>query len=142
MAPAWLIRPLTGDDLDGVKALWAATDGLGVGPGDTPEAIRRFLSRNPGLSLVATVEGRIVASVLCGHVGRGGYIYRLAVALGWRRQGLAAALVKRCLAGLKDAGIPRCQVFVESGNEAAQMFWIALAGRLRDDLIVLSIDVA
>jgi ribosomal protein S18 acetylase RimI-like enzyme len=142
MTSPWSIRPLAREDLDDVKALWTATEGLGVGPGDGTDAILRFLERNPGLSLAAVVEGRIVGSVLCGHDGRRGYLYRLAVASAFRRRGLAAEMVRQCLAKLTGAGIPRCQVFVEHDNENAKVFWVAMAGRLRDDLVVFSIDGA
>jgi ribosomal protein S18 acetylase RimI-like enzyme len=140
-AGAWSIHPFLAADITEAKALWAATEGLGVGPGDAPEDLERFLERNPGLSLIARSEGRMTASVLCGHDGRRGYIYRLAVSPETRRRGLAAELVRRCIAALRAAGIPRCQVFVEADNDAAREFWIAMRGRLREDLVVLSIDV-
>jgi len=139
---AWSTRPFLAADFDDVMALWTATEGLGVGPGDTPEAIGRFLDRNPGLSLVAEAGDRIVASILCGHDGRRGFIYRLAVRPSHRRQGLAADLVRRCATRLAAAGIPRCQVFVEADNEPARAFWAAMSGALRNDLVVFSIDLS
>lgn len=135
------IRPLRGADFDVVRALWAATEGLGVGPGDSPESMARFLERNPGLSLVAEEGGAVVASVLCGHDGRRGFIYRLAVAPEHRRRGLAAELVRRSLEGLKGAGIERCLLFVQTENEGAKRFWEKLGARLRSDLVGYSIDV-
>jgi len=139
---AWSIRPFLAADFDEVMALWTATKGLGVGPGDTQEAIGRFLDRNPGLSLVAEAGDRIVASILCSHDGRRGFIYRLAVTHAHRRHGLAADLVRRCVARLATADIPRCQVFVEADNEPARTFWAAMSGTLRNDLVVFSIDVS
>jgi ribosomal protein S18 acetylase RimI-like enzyme len=139
---AWTLHPFLAADIAETKALWAATEGLGVGPGDAPEDLHRFLERNPGLSLLARAEGRIVASVLCGHDGRRGYIYRLAVAPALRRRGLAAELVRGCIEGLRAAGIPRCQVFVEADNGPARDFWASMRGRLRDDLVVFSIDAS
>jgi ribosomal protein S18 acetylase RimI-like enzyme len=135
------IRPFEPRDRDAAFRLWAATEGLGTGPGDTPEAIARFLERNPGLSLVAEAGGALVAAVLCGHDGRRGYIYRLAVARAHRRAGLATTLARRCLEGLRASRIERCQVFVEADNGVAAAFWESVRGRRRDDLIVLSIDL-
>ncbi len=137
----WNIQPFLADDFHEVMGLWSATEGLGVGPGDSPEAIGRFLDRNPGLSLVARTDGAIIAAILCGHDGRRGFIYRLAVARAHRRRGLAAELVRRCIAGLAAEGIARCQVFVEADNQAAREFWAAMNGALRNDLVVFSIDL-
>jgi len=138
---AWDIRPMLAEDFRELMTLWSATEGLGVGPGDTPEAIATFLDRNPEMSLVGLSDGAIVASILCGHDGRRGFIYRLAVSPAHRRRGLAAELVRRCVAGLAAAGIPRCQIFVEADNEAARDFWAAMGGALRNDLVVFSIEV-
>ena len=78
------IRPLVPGDFDAVRRLWAETEGLGKGPGDTTEALGRFVARNPGLSLVAEDGGAIVGVVLCGQDGRRGFIYHLAVAKAFR----------------------------------------------------------
>ncbi|HEY6572230.1 MAG TPA: GNAT family N-acetyltransferase, partial [Candidatus Eisenbacteria bacterium] len=135
------IRALQVADFEGVRHLWASTEGLGVGPGDTREGVGHFLDRNPGLSLVAVDMGSIVASALCGHDGRRGFIYRLAVAPEYRNQGVAKDLVRRCLAGLKAAGIERCLILVQEDNEGARLFWEKMGGRLRSDLVGFSIDV-
>jgi ribosomal protein S18 acetylase RimI-like enzyme len=135
------IRPLHGADFEIVRRLWASTEGLGVGPGDGPESMARFVERNPGLSFVAEEGGAIVASILCGHDGRRGFIYRLAVAPEHRRRGLAADLVRRSLQGLKRAGIERCLLLVQEDNVGARRFWESIGGRLRSDLVGFSIDV-
>lgn len=135
------IRPLGAPDIEAVRILWASTEGLGVGPGDTPDGIARFLERNAGLSLVAEEAGEIVASILCGHDGRRGFIYRLAVTPDQRRKGLAAELVRRSLAALKTAGIERCLLLVQVDNEGARQFWESMGARLRSDLVGFSIDV-
>jgi len=133
------IRPFKVNDIEAVLRLWASCEGLGRGPGDSVEALSRFLERNPGLSLVAVDGKSIAAAVLCGHDARRGYIYHLAVAAEYRRQGLASALVRGCLSSLKAEGIERCQVFVQADNAVARKFWEAVGGKLRTDLHVLSI---
>ena len=136
------IRPFRIEDLEAVRRLWAASEGLSVGPGNSDETIGRFLNRNPGLSLVAVDGDALVAAVLCGHDGRRGYIYRLAVAPDHRRGGLAAELVRRCLAGLKATGIDRCLALVKESNAGGRRFWEAVGGRFRDDLVAFSIDIS
>lgn len=139
--PARIIRPLRAADFQEVRRLWASTEGLGVGPGDSPEGIARFVERNPGLSLVIAESGAIVAAILCGHDGRRGFIYRLAVSPAQRRKGLALELVRLSIAGLKAAGIERCLLMVQVDNEGARKFWAKIGGRLRSDLVAFSIDV-
>jgi ribosomal protein S18 acetylase RimI-like enzyme len=135
------IRPLASGDFEAVRRLWTETEGLGRGPGDSLEGLGRFLARNPGLSLVAEDGAAIVGVILCGHDGRRGFIYHLAVAREHRRRGLAAELVRRCLSGLKAEGLERCLIVVVDGNEGALRFWESVGWRRRHDLSPLSIDL-
>jgi ribosomal protein S18 acetylase RimI-like enzyme len=135
------IRPFEPADFDPVNRLWAVSEGLGAGPGDTPEAVARFLARNPGLSLVAEEDGAVVAAVLCGHDGRRGQIYHLAVARSHRRRGLGEELVRRCAARLGAAGIERVLIRVQADNLGAREFWARVGGRFRDDLVEFTMDV-
>ncbi len=137
----WTERAFEASDYEAARALWAASDGVGHGPGDSEEGVHRFLRRNPGLSFVAVRGGAVVGAVLGGHDGRRGYLYHLAVAASSRRMGIATSLTRRCLAALEAEGVARCQVFVMVGNAAAIDFWGAMGGRLRADLCVLSIEL-
>ncbi len=136
------MRAFTENDIGAVLELWTESDGLGSGPGDTVEGITRFLRRNPELSLVACDGARVVGALLCGHDGRRGFIYRLAVASSHRRRGLAREMAQRCLLHLQSEGIPRCLVFVLTDNEAAKHFWQSLGGEVRSELQMLSIPVS
>ena len=135
------IRSFRIADLDAARRLWDGSEGLGVGPGDSSAAMGRFLSRNPGLSLAAFDGWSLAGAVLCGHDGRRGYIYRLAVAREYRRGGLAAELVRRCLSGLKGEGIERCLALVQEDNAGGREFWSAVGGRFRADLVAFSMDI-
>ena len=83
----------------------------------------------------------MAAAILCGHDGRRGYVYHLAVAREYRRRGLAAELVRRCLSGLRGAGIERCIARVQEDNAGARKFWEQVGGRFRSDLVAFSIDI-
>jgi ribosomal protein S18 acetylase RimI-like enzyme len=135
------LRPFAPGDIEGALALWRATEGVGYGPGDTPAALARFLARNPGLSQVAVAGGDVVAALLCGHDGRRGLLYRLAVRDDLRRRGIARALVERALDGLRTEGIERCLLFVLGENEPAARFWESLGGERRNELGMFSISL-
>jgi N-acetylglutamate synthase len=130
--------PMLAEDYDEALALWQNTEGIGLdGRGDTREGIAAYLVRNPGLSYVVRMEGRVVAAVLCGHDGRRGYLCHLAVAIPWRRKGIGRALVDACLAGLAAVGIEKCNVFLFAHNELGKTFWMRGGWNERCDLKVL-----
>ena len=75
-----MIRIMTIDDYDGVKALWMQIKGFGIRSiDDSREGIERFLKRNPSTSVVAIEDGKIVGSILCGHDGRRGCLSHVCV---------------------------------------------------------------
>jgi len=144
------IRAMRIDDYDAVVALWNACLASARDIDDTPEAIARFLRRNPGLSVVAVEEdaphnhpdaGRlpqetsatpstegnvILGSILCGHDGRRGYLYHVAVDAAHRRGGVGQAMLEACLAALRAEGIDRCALITFTSNGAGNAFWDAM----------------
>ena len=119
------IRAFVAADYGRALELWKTIDGLGLNESDTREAIEAFLARNPGFSAVAETSGRqLVGTVLCGHNGRSGSLYHLAVASSHRGLGIGRRLVEYCFGKLALAHIPRCNIFVYSANEAGNRFWV------------------
>jgi len=136
------IRPFTIDDYDEAFELWRGAEGVGLrGSADSREGIARYLQRNQGSSFVARQGGTLVGAVLCGHDGRRGFLHHLAVAESHRQRGIGAALARKCLASLREAGIPRCLLFVHAGNEGAQEFWSHEGWSLRGDVEMMSVDL-
>ena len=111
-------------DHDRAVALWKAEEGIEVCEGDAREEIAEYLKRNPGLSRVAEAGGEIVGAVLCGHDGRRGMIYHLAVAPEYRGRGIGKMLVDDCVRGLREAGLPRAIILVAGENAAGHEFWL------------------
>lgn len=111
-------------DYDGAVALWGHVEGVEICEGDSREEIRRYLERNPGLSRVAEEGGVIVGAVLCGHDGRRGWIYHLAVDPECRGRGTAKLLIDDCVRSLHDAGIPRSIILVAGDNPEGRAFWV------------------
>lgn len=119
------IRPFTVTDYEAAHALWSAIEGIGLNESDTLEAVSAFLARNPGFSAVAVNSDRaIIGTILCGHNGRAGAIYHLAVAKPHRNQGLAKRLITFAFAKLHEAKIPRCNIFVYNNNHGGNDFWL------------------
>jgi ribosomal protein S18 acetylase RimI-like enzyme len=134
---ATLILPLTDGDLEAVLALWSDIKGVGLNESDTPDQLKRYLNRNPGLSQVVRDDQRIVGAVLCGHDGRRGYLYHLAVMPDYRKRGLGRQMVARCLASLREIGILKCNIFLYADNELGERFWEHCGWSKRSDLQVL-----
>ena len=111
------------DDYDAAVELWQRVEGVEVAEGDSKEEVARFLLRNPDLSRVAEKGTTIVGAVLCGHDGRRGVIYHLAVEPAYRRQALGKRLVEECLNALRKAGIKRALILVAKDNASGRSFW-------------------
>jgi ribosomal protein S18 acetylase RimI-like enzyme len=132
------LRILTLRDYPRVMALWEATEGMGMGPSDSRESIALFLRRNRGLSLVAMEGKTLVGAVLCGHDGRRGFLYHLAVAPTHRGRGLGKKLALKCLAGLRAQGIHKCHIVVYTHNTEGQKFWQKIGWEKRGNLLIMS----
>lgn len=131
-------RELVINDYEALISFWQETPGIGLSSADVPEQLDRFLRRNAGHSFVAEVNREIVGTVLCGHDGRRGYVYHLAVKPEFRREGIATELMGFVLKGLRNAGIQKCHLFVFGQNELAQAFWESMGWSRRGDIIVFS----
>jgi ribosomal protein S18 acetylase RimI-like enzyme len=133
------IRPFSPADYDDALRLWRATEGLELRTADSREGIAAFLDRNPGLSFAARARGELVGAVLCGHDGRRGYLYHLAVAPAYRHHGLGRMLVERALDALERQGLRKCHALVLADNEAGFAFWTRIGWERRRDIGVASI---
>jgi ribosomal protein S18 acetylase RimI-like enzyme len=122
--------------------LYRACPGVGLATGDSAREIRAFLARNPGCSAVVECErGALAGAVMCGHDGRRGFLYHLAVHPDERRCGLGTALVHHCVAALGVAGVTRASIHVFANNAEGAKFWARLGWRLRADLSVLQVEL-
>jgi ribosomal protein S18 acetylase RimI-like enzyme len=111
-------------DYDHAVALWKRIDTVEICEGDARDEIREYLKRNPGLSRVAEANGAIIGAALCGHDGRRGWIYHLAVVMEYRGRGVGKLLVDDCLRGLREAGLQRAIILVAGDNSGGHKFWL------------------
>lgn len=135
------IREIHPDDYSELLELWSRTSGMGLNEADSEVNIRKFLKRNKKLSFCYKEEDNIIATILCGHDGRRGYIYHVAVAPSFRGRGIGRSLVEESLQRLKDAGIDKCHLFVFAENALGNAFWNSTGWVKRKDLFIYSRNI-
>jgi ribosomal protein S18 acetylase RimI-like enzyme len=126
------IRPYESKDQTQVVALWSE-----VFPDDPPwnepsSMIRRKLTVQPELFLVAHVTGEVAGTVLAGFDGVRGWIHHLAVRASYRRQGLASSLMTAAEKGLAALGCPKVNLQVRATNSAVVGFYRSLGYEVED----------
>jgi ribosomal protein S18 acetylase RimI-like enzyme len=116
-------REFSINDYDAAIQLWQRVEGLEIAEGDDRKGIAQFLARNQGLSRVATDGSVVVGVVLCGHDGRRGHIYHLAVDPAYQGRGLGKRLLDESLADLRRIGVKRVIIMVADDNPSGRQFW-------------------
>ena len=129
------IREMKIEDYDKVYALWKTIKGFGIrSVDDSREGIERFLKWNPGLSVVAEEDGRIVGAILCGSDGRRGCLYHVCVHKDYRRQGIGKTMVVWCMEKLKELQINKVSLIAFTQNDVGNAFWKEIGWTKREDL--------
>lgn len=134
-------REFSISDYDGALQVWQRVEGVEIAEGDDREGVAQFLARNPGLSRVAIDGPAIVGVALCGHDGRRGHIYHLAVDPAYQGRGLGKRLLDECLDGLRKAGVQRIIILVASDNQRGAEFWKRYGWEEILGAIAMGIDV-
>ena len=140
------IRPFAPADTESVVALWHEC-GLTRPWNDPHRDIERKLAVQPELFLVGTElvepagggggspEEVLVATAMAGHEGHRGWLYYVAVAPEHRGGGRARQIVAEAERLLTEAGCPKVQLMVRSGNDTAEATWGSL-GYEPSDVVV------
>ena len=111
-------------DYESVYRLWKNIEkGVHVGRSDTQAEIEKKVARDPDLFLVAESDGMIIGSVIGGFDGRRGLIYHLAVAAGFRGQGIGSCLMDEVESRLRAKGCLKCYLLVVDGNTEAERYY-------------------
>jgi ribosomal protein S18 acetylase RimI-like enzyme len=129
------IRPFQLPDADAVVALWERC-GLTRAWNDPRKDIHRKLAVRSDLFLVGEVAGAIVGSVMAGYDGHRGWINYLGVDPAFRRRGLGRALMREAERRLREAGCPKINLQVRTGNAEAIEFYNRI-GFAQDDVVSL-----
>jgi len=118
-----VIRPVLAEDLPAVLSFWKEAGVTPPSVTDSIEGLTLLLQQPAALLLVATIDDKIVGSVIGGWDGWRGNIYRLAVAPPHRRKGIARRLVREISTALFERGAPRISALVEHEHPWALEFW-------------------
>jgi ribosomal protein S18 acetylase RimI-like enzyme len=118
----WALRTGEAGDLEALLELWRLAESRPSGT-DNADAVRRLLATDPESLLIAEAEGSMVGSLIAGWDGWRGSFYRLAVHPGWRRRGLATALVRAGEERLEGLGAVRLTAIVAREESAAVALW-------------------
>ncbi|KAB1440429.1 GNAT family N-acetyltransferase [Candidatus Galacturonibacter soehngenii] len=130
-----MIRTMTIEDYDKVRALWDSIKGFGIRSiDDSYDGVKRFLKRNPTTSIVAEEDGKIIGSILCGHDGRRGCFYHVCVDEGYRKQGIGNQMALAAIEALKEEKINKVSLVAFKKNAVGNTFWKELGWDLREDL--------
>ena len=129
------VRTMTIEDFDQVHALWMTISGFAIRSiDDSREGVERFLRRNPTTSVVAEEDGKIVGSILCGHVGRRGCLYHVCVHKDYRMRGIGKAMVVYAMNALKAEEISKVSLIAFTRNDIGNAFWNRIGWTRRLDL--------
>ena len=130
-----MIRAMEEKDYEQVHSLWMSIKNFAIrSQDDSKEGVVRFLRRNPGISVVAEEDGRIVGAILCGHDGRRGCLYHVCVSEQYRLRGIGKAMVVHCMEALKKEKINKVSLIAFSENDIGNAFRKEIGWTKREDL--------
>ncbi|QGQ99545.1 GNAT family N-acetyltransferase [Paenibacillus psychroresistens] len=132
------LRGMTIADYEQAIELWKQTDGMVLSDADSEPAIANYLNRNPGMSFVSVIGEKIIGTILCGHDGRRGFIYHVAVDPKYRGQSIGQKLVRSSLDKLLSEGITKCHLMVLEDNEIGNQFWAKAGWQRRSGILLYS----
>ncbi len=126
------IRPFTADDHASLVSLWKEVFADDPPWNEPSEIIKRKLTVQPELLLVAVASTKLVGAVMGGFDGVRGWVHHLAVHPEYRRNGTARLLMRAVENGLKNLGCPKVNLQVRSTNASVIAFYKAIGYDLEE----------
>jgi len=119
----WIIRECAQNDAQTLLDFWRQAEATPCAT-DTLDDVGRMIST--ATVLVAEADGKVAGSIFGVFDGWRANIYRLAVDPGYRRRGIARALVAEVEKRLVQQGAKRFSAIVEADHPWAIGFWEAV----------------
>jgi len=126
------IRPYDERDESGVVALWNEAFPNNPSWNDPATDIRRKLTVQRELFLVAEEGGRVIGTAMGGFDGHRGWVYSVAVRRSERRRGVGRALMEEVERRLKDLGCSKLNLQVRASNTEVVEFYRSLGFVVED----------
>ena len=117
-----LIRPYVAGDFAAVTALWIAT-GISIHYNDPAKDIPRMQATHNCQLYVGSIDERLMASIMVGHEGHRGWLYKLAVMPEFTGKGHGRALVHQAERWLVARGVPKCNLLIRDTNIKVREFY-------------------
>lgn len=131
-----VISDLSPDEIPAAIAIWKEAGLLRLW--NDPRADAALALRHAGSTILAARrEAKLVATVMVGNDGHRGWVYYLAVAPAFRRQGVGTMLLRSAEQWCRARGVPKLQLMVRSENVEVASFYAAL-GYDKSDVVVLA----
>lgn len=112
-------------EIPALLEFWAEAAENDSRPSDSVGAVEALLARDADAVIVASVDGRIVGTIIAGFDGWRYHLYRLAVGPSMRRRGIGSALLDRAESRLRALGATRIDAMVLDANARGQAIWRA-----------------
>lgn len=120
-----ILRTATAADVEELIAFWAYAGENDARPTDRAELVSALIARDRDALIVATLDERVVGTVVAGWDGWRAHLYRLAVHPDHRRRGIGRLLLARAEERLAALGATRLDAMVLDGNELGAATWAA-----------------
>jgi ribosomal protein S18 acetylase RimI-like enzyme len=118
-----ILRPFKDDDLEGVVDMWRKVFPNAPAHNQPDQDIRRKLSVQRQLFLVAQLGFEIIGTAMAGYDGHRGWVYYVAVSPQHRRRGVGSMLMQRVEQDLAQMGCPKINLQVRATNQNVIAFY-------------------
>jgi GNAT superfamily N-acetyltransferase len=117
-----LVRAYAATDFAALTALWDAC-GISIAYNDPVRDIQRMLASRECQLFVGADGGRLIGSIMVGHEGHRGWVYKLAITPECQGKGHGRALMQHAERWLVARGMPKCHALIRDTNLKVQGFY-------------------